>query len=708
MIMKRLFVAPVLLIWMLLLPVGVFGQAVVDGNFVYTLSGTEATLIGALTPASGDVVIPSTMQHGGTTYDVTAISWNDPLCVSPYKTFYDASTTTSMSAPSIKRIVGHPINDLIQFQPQNAEIMFYGRPIVSIDFPNLELIKDCGFIKGCNSLTSVNLPKLKTLDKVRFLSECSAITSVSLPSLVSVLGMEFCSSLPNLEVLDLPNLESLVGDPWLVSDNIIYLDKLSTLNTPKLKEVSSSSTLSSLSINTFNFAQGCKLEGSSLFRGLTGSTITINGATEFSGSYSFVWNTNLREIVMPDLQVLSDAMIVYLASSDLQRFEAPKLSVIKNTTFDPASGSFKEFITGELSEITNSELFASTSVKELKVSSTIKGDGQLHLTNYPTVIKVFDRGPVVDNTTIFADIKGGRIIVPAGKAALCVDKWNIDVNKTMVYTPLKLSKTTSSAKYASGSITAAESLTAQDGNTYVNYYDLRNAMLPAECEDGAVLGPNDAGFASSAALPVRERTAVMDACQIYTAGAYADTSTPSVGDLTLDAVTPAAAGTVQGFGTSAASLYTGLNDAIDGFLFKGNTDAFTTLYAPYVGTSVTSPATNYLKAGKGTAVTTKTNGNHCFCWHPGDAAYNEGFYVSRGVTIPEARAYLAIPLSLSANAKSFRMFFRDGNTTNIVSPHIDDSDNADNDWYTISGTRLSAKPAVQGIFVHGGKKVIIK
>ena len=57
-------------------------------------------------------------------------------------------------------------------QYENAEIMFYGIPIVSIDFPNLELIKDCGFIKGCNSLTSVNLPKLKTLDKVRFLSEC--------------------------------------------------------------------------------------------------------------------------------------------------------------------------------------------------------------------------------------------------------------------------------------------------------------------------------------------------------------------------------------------------------------------------------------------------------------------------------------------------------------------------------------------------------
>ena len=122
--MKRLFIAPVLLIWMLLLPVSAFGQAVVDGNFVYTLSGTEATLIGALTPASGDVVVPSTMQHGGTTYDVTAISWNDPLCVSPYKTFYDASSTTSMSAPSIKRIVGHTISDLINFGTKNEETIF--------------------------------------------------------------------------------------------------------------------------------------------------------------------------------------------------------------------------------------------------------------------------------------------------------------------------------------------------------------------------------------------------------------------------------------------------------------------------------------------------------------------------------------------------------------------------------------------------------
>ena len=32
----------------------------------------------------------------------------------------------------------------------------------------------------------------------------------------------------------------------------------------------------------------------------------------------------------------------------------------------------------------------------------------------------------------------------------------------------------------------------------------------------------------------------------------------------------------------------------------------------------------------------------------------------------------------------------------------------DNVWYTIQGTRLNGKPQQQGIYLHGGKKVMIK
>ena len=700
--MKHVFIVSSFLIWLLFFPVTVLGQAVVVNGFAYTFSGNEATVIGTTTPTGPDLVIPSTVEYSGVTYDVTTYSINDPLAVGKY----GFRISNSVTAPSIKHIVGHPANSLEIYQPANQDIVFMSDNLTKIDFPELETITNCGFINNCSNLTTLNLPKLKTLDKVYFLEFCPALTKVSLPSLTTATStFHFFSDLLNLEELDLPNLESLVGDPVLVCFNIYNMPKLSKLNVPKLKEVKCGTSFTSLPLNTFHFAKGCKMKGNGLFRGLDGSTIAVNGVTEFSGT-GFSWNSNLRKIVMPDLQILSNGGLFHL-SQTLKVFEAPNLTAIRDFTFDPGSTAFESFITGELTEITNSSLFNNTPVKELRVSSRVIGNGYLHLTKYPTVIHVIDRGPVEANTTIFSDMKGGRLIVPEGKAGLCVNKWNIDISKTMVYSPLKLSKITAAAKYASGSITDTESSTTQDGNTYVNYYDLRNAMLLTECEDGAVLGPNDAGF-TSATISVSEYTSLMDACQVYTAGTYTDTSTPSVGDLTLDAVTPTVAGTVQGFGTLAANLYKGLNKTVGGFLFKGNTESFTTIYAPYVSISVTTPTTNYLKAGNGATITTKTNGNNYFYWHPGDATYNEGFYVSRGVTIPEARAYLAIPFSLSANAKSFRIFFHDGVATNIVSPNISKTNEVDNSWYTISGTRLSAQPTTQGIYLHGGKKILIK
>lgn len=46
--------------------------------------------------------------------------------------------------------------------------------------------------------------------------------------------------------------------------------------------------------------------------------------------------------------------------------------------------------------------------------------------------------------------------------------------------------------------------------------------------------------------------------------------------------------------------------------------------------------------------------------------------------------------------------------TGISNITIDKKANTDNYWYTISGSRLSSKPTQRGIYIHNGKKIIVK
>ena len=137
--MKHVFIVSSFLIWLLFFPVTVLGQAVVVNGFAYTFSGNEATVIGTTTPTGPDLVIPSTVEYSGVTYDVTTYSINDPLAVGKY----GFRISNSVTAPSIKHIVGHPANNLEIYQPANQDIVFMSDNLTKIDFPELETITNC-------------------------------------------------------------------------------------------------------------------------------------------------------------------------------------------------------------------------------------------------------------------------------------------------------------------------------------------------------------------------------------------------------------------------------------------------------------------------------------------------------------------------------------------------------------------------------------
>ncbi len=78
-------------------------------------------------------------------------------------------------------------------------------------------------------------------------------------------------------------------------------------------------------------------------------------------------------------------------------------------------------------------------------------------------------------------------------------------------------------------------------------------------------------------------------------------------------------------------------------------------------------------------------------------------------TSPAHKAWLVLPAD--ANARSF-FGLPDDDTTGIVSAEANSSlftlHSSLSEWYTIDGVKLNGKPTASGVYIHNGRKVVIK
>ena len=69
------------------------------------------------------------------------------------------------------------------------------------------------------------------------------------------------------------------------------------------------------------------------------------------------------------------------------------------------------------------------------------------------------------------------------------------------------------------------------------------------------------------------------------------------------------------------------------------------------------------------------------------------------------KAYLTY--SNSNNAREFFGFDEESDVTGISTTNFSNSTNADS-WYTLDGRKLDGKPTTKGLYIHSGRKVVIK
>ena len=89
----------------------------------------------------------------------------------------------------------------------------------------------------------------------------------------------------------------------------------------------------------------------------------------------------------------------------------------------------------------------------------------------------------------------------------------------------------------------------------------------------------------------------------------------------------------------------------------------------------------------------------------GNTSVGFGFHKYTGEFVPAGKAFLPLNTSDGAKAQSLTIVFAIG-STGIKS--VSSDSNVQNDWFSLDGTRLSGKPSQPGIYINGGKKVVVK
>jgi len=72
------------------------------------------------------------------------------------------------------------------------------------------------------------------------------------------------------------------------------------------------------------------------------------------------------------------------------------------------------------------------------------------------------------------------------------------------------------------------------------------------------------------------------------------------------------------------------------------------------------------------------------------------------------RAYFTVELDGETEVNSFKIGFGEDNTTPVIALKADSNNKYSDEWYMIDGRKLNGKPTVKGMYIHGGRKVVIK
>ena len=437
--------------------------------------------------------------------------------------------------------------------------------------------------------------------------------------------------------------------------------------------------------------------------GITMQNLTTVGEFSFysGGGYVTIFQ-NLETLNLPNLKTVSRESFCGPKNNDcfplVKVLYLPNLETVENDVFKGSyyflesiyvpklkkAGEWSFYAAGNtmMRGAKHTDVYLPIDVLSLK-SCFNKGTGGI-------TFHILDNGGKINKLPVDAVRVGvkGRFLVPSlGKAQALAELWSLRFNYE-VYSPVPVSKANDG--YGTMVIEPGDAWASytQDGVTYANYYDFNRALTAADVEK-----PFD-GTDFNAPEDYRHKW--------FVATSYTDNNKQE-GTLTI--TSPFKYGVRPG----------------DGFLWQGPAFSGTgdgVMWVPvatvphynYPNHYLESPNpytdTNYFKAGTGAAVAKESDGCRNFYF----SASMQGFYQCNNTVIPTNRAYLALPSEMTANAKQISFVIDDGENevTGIVSLTPNPSPEGEGGYYSLDGRKLDGKPTTKGIYIHNGRKEVIK
>ena len=336
------------------------------------------------------------------------------------------------------------------------------------------------------------------------------------------------------------------------------------------------------------------------------------------------------------------------------------------------------------------------------------------------------------------DYNNGSTVTPVGGMASESDYITLTVTKgetvgcalTIVNNGQKTQRTDDTSSYAF----------APQGNVTIElfFYDKTSGMMTLLDDDSAQgEGQKNADLLSAA--NGQKRMVTLSGRTLYRDGNWNTLCLPFDVDIVQGSALNKTGMTLMELDTEAGS-YTNATGFDDGTLYLNFRDAGTTIRAgkPYIikwtkpskydqnpsSYDISSPVFGPVTITTGISAVESTDGTLSFTglYSPVNIAGedrsilflgedNNLYYPNAATTIKPFRAYFKLGDGAS-NVSTMRLGFGDGSATAVRLPLMENGEGEmENDadaWYDLAGRRLTDRPATPGIYIHSGKKIVIK